>query len=72
MQELDDFHRDFSKHWDSGHNKVLKKKKKGFSAKEIRKGDEKSSCNGSYKNEDGEEEKKTGKYCNGIFVGRIR
>ncbi|XP_022887101.1 uncharacterized protein LOC111402994 [Olea europaea var. sylvestris] len=59
MQELDNFYRDFSKHWDSGCNKVLKKKKKGFSAKEKRKGDEKSSCNGSYKNDDRKEEKKT-------------
>ncbi|KAL2539237.1 Uncharacterized protein Adt_00215 [Abeliophyllum distichum] len=60
MQELDNFYRDFSQHWDSDRNKVLKKKKKGwrFSAKEKRKGDEKS-CSGSSMKSARKEEKKT-------------
>ncbi|CAI9767192.1 unnamed protein product [Fraxinus pennsylvanica] len=60
MQELDNFYRDFSQHWDSDHNKLLKKKKRGpFLVKEIRKRDEKSSCSGSYMNGARKEEKKT-------------
>ncbi|CAI9773611.1 unnamed protein product [Fraxinus pennsylvanica] len=59
MQELDNFYTDFSQHWDSDHNKVLKKKKKGqFSAKEKRERDEKSSCDGRSMNGARKEEMK--------------
>ncbi|XP_022892043.1 uncharacterized protein LOC111406915 [Olea europaea var. sylvestris] len=59
MQDLDNFYKDFSQHWDSDHNKVLKKKKNGrFSVKEKRKRDEKSSCSGRSMNGARKEEKK--------------
>lgn len=66
MQDLDNFYKDFSLHWDSDHNKVLKKKKSGrFSVKEKRKRDEKSSCSGRSMNGARKEEKK-GKYCDSL------